>query len=372
MDNTHRKKVLFIANHKGFSKFNAPFMAWFKEQGWQVDNASPGIEIGDVDCQYDVDIQRTPFSWRNYRAYKRLKTIIELNHYDLIHVHTPMGAALGRLAAIKARKKGTKVIYTAHGFHFFKGAPAKNWLLFYPVEKYLSRYTDELLVINQEDYELAKKKFHMKQLTYIPGIGVNVTPHDMPQEAKNKKRQELGIPESAFLIVQVAEFTANKNQRTVIKALEKMKKADIYYVMCGIGPEKEELEQYVKEHHLEKNVQFAGFRSDVHEILQCADCFVLSSFREGLSVALMEAMTEGLPVVCSRIRGNVDLIEEGVGGYLVAPGEESEYRIAFTKLYEMKKNEPQKFEKMGQANQCKIKEFSKENVDEIMKKVYQV
>ena len=240
------------------------------------------------------------------------------------------------------------------------------------MEKYLSRYTDELLVINQEDYELAKKKFHMKQLTYIPGIGVNVTPHDMPQEAKNKKRQELGIPESAFLIVQVAEFTANKNQRTVIKALEKMKKADIYYVMCGIGPEKEELEQYVKEHHLEKNVQFAGFRSDVHEILQCADCFVLSSFREGLSVALMEAMTEGLPVVCSRIRGNVDLIEEGVGGYLVAPGEESEYRIAFTKLYEMKKNEPQKFEKMGQANQCKIKEFSKENVDEIMKKVYQV
>ena len=132
---------------------------------------------------------------------------------------------------------------------------------------------------------------------------------------------------------------------------------------------KEELEQYVKGHHLEKNIQFAGFRSDVHEILQCADCFVLSSFREGLSVALMEAMTEGLPVVCSRIRGNVDLIEEGVGGYLVAPGEESEYRIAFTKLYEMKKNEPQKFEKTGQANQCKIKEFSKENVDEIMKKV---
>lgn len=136
MDNTHRKKVLFIANHKGFSKFNAPFMAWFKEQGWQVDNASPGIEIGDVDCQYDVDIQRTPFSWRNYRAYKRLKTIIELNHYDLIHVHTPMGAALGRLAAIKARKKGTKIIYTAHGFHFFKGAALKNWLLYYPWRDY--------------------------------------------------------------------------------------------------------------------------------------------------------------------------------------------------------------------------------------------
>ena len=319
---------------------------------------------------HQIDFARNVFKLgQNARAYRQLKELFKKNQYHFVHCHSPIGGVLGRLAAHKYK---THAIYTAHGFHFFKGAPAKNWLLFYPVEKYLSRYTDELLVINQEDYELAKKKFHMKQLTYIPGIGVNVTPHDMPQEAKNKKRQELGIPESAFLIVQVAEFTANKNQRTVIKALEKMKKADIYYVMCGIGPEKEELEQYVKEHHLEKNIQFAGFRSDVHEILQCADCFVLSSFREGLSVALMEAMTEGLPVVCSRIRGNVDLIEEGVGGYLMAPGEESEYRIAFTKLYEMKKNEPQKFEKMGQANQCKIKEFSKENVDEIMKKVYQV
>ena len=166
------------------------------------------------------------------------------------------------------------------------------------------------------------------------------------------------------------EFTANKNQRTVIKALEKMKKADIYYVMCGIGPEKEELEQYVKEHHLEKNIQFAGFRSDVHEILQCADCFVLSSFREGLSVALMEAMAEGLPVVCSRIRGNVDLIEDGVGGCLAAPEEAGAYGEAFEKIFENKRNKPEQLKKMGEQNRQKIRQFSEETVDEIMRKVY--
>ena len=192
----------------------------------------------------------------------------------------------------------------------------------------------------------------------------------MTWEAKNKKRQELGIPEKAFLIVQVAEFTANKNQRTVIKALEKMKNADVYYMMCGIGPEKEELEQYVKEHNLKKNIQFVGFRSDVQEILQCADCFVLSSFREGLSVALMEAMAEGLPVVCSRIRGNVDLVKDGEGGYLVTPEEDGEYEEAFAKLFESKTNKPEQLKKMGEQNRQKIRQFSEETVDEIMRKVY--
>ena len=140
--------------------------------------------------------------------------------------------------------------------------------------------------------------------------------------------------------------------------------------MCGIGPEKKKLGQYVTEQHLEKNVRFVGFRKDIHEILQCSDCFVLSSFREGLSVALMEAMSEGLPVVCSKIRGNVDLIEDGVGGYLVSPGEEREYRKAFEILFEMKQKEPQEFEKMGQANRDRMKEFSEEAVDKIMRKVY--
>ena len=333
----------------------------------QTDELKKELESKQV-VWHQIDFARNVFKFgQNARAYRQLKGLFQKNQYHFVHCHSPIGGVLGRLAAHKYK---TYTIYTAHGFHFFKGAPKKNWLLFYPVEKFLSRYTDELLVINQEDYEFAKKKFHMKKLTYIPGIGVNVALHDMTWEAKNKKRQELGIPEKAFLIVQVAEFTANKNQRTVIKALEKMKNADVYYMMCGIGPEKEELEQYVKEHNLEKNIQFVGFRSDVQEILQCADCFVLSSFREGLSVALMEAMAEGLPVVCSRIRGNVDLVKDGEGGYLVTPEEDGEYEEAFAKLFESKTNKPEQLKKMGEQNRQKIRQFSEETVDEIMRKVY--
>ena len=380
-------KVLMIASVASMiQQFNMNNIKILVQMGYQVEVAC-NFENGNTCAQeqidalkkelesqnvvwHQIDFARNVFKFgQNIRAYRQLEKLFQKRTYHFVHCHSPIGGVIGRLVAHKYK---TYTIYTAHGFHFFKGAPKKNWLLFYPVEKFLSGYTDELLVINHEDYELAKKKFHMKHRTYTPGVGVDITPHHMFDEAQNKKRQELGIPKEAFLIVQVAEFTLNKNQRTVIRALEELNNSNIFYVMCGIGPEKESLEQYVKEQHLEKNVRFAGFRKDVHEILQCADCFVLSSYREGLSVALMEAMAEGLPVVCSRIRGNVDLVESGIGGYLAAPGEYREYGEAFAKLYEMKQNEPQKLKKMGQANQCKIKEFSKENVNQIMKKVYQV
>lgn len=380
-------KVLMIASVASMiQQFNMNNIKILVQMGYQVEVAC-NFENGNTCAQeqidalkkelesqnvvwHQIDFARNVFKFgQNIRAYRQLEKLFQKRTYHFVHCHSPIGGVIGRLVAHKYK---TYTIYTAHGFHFFKGAPKKNWLLFYPVEKFLSGYTDELLVINHEDYELAKKKFHMKHLTYTPGVGVDITPHHMFDEAQNKKRKELGIPKEAFLIVQVAEFTLNKNQRTVIRALEELNNSNIFYVMCGIGPEKESLEQYVKEQHLEKNVRFAGFRKDVHEILQCADCFVLSSYREGLSVALMEAMAEGLPVVCSRIRGNVDLVESGIGGYLAAPGEYREYGEAFAKLYEMKQNEPQKLKKMGQANQCKIKEFSKENVNQIMKKVYQV
>ena len=163
-----------------------------------------------------------------------------------------------------------------------------NWLVYYPVEKMLSRWTDVLITINHEDYKLAKKKFKMKKLTYVPGIGIDTQRECLSQKEKEEKRKKLGIPQDAFLITNAAEFTPNKNQKTVIEAIEQLHNPNIYFVMCGIGEKKAELEQYVKEHGLEEHIRFVGFRNDLHEILQTSDCFVLSSFREGLSVALME------------------------------------------------------------------------------------
>ncbi len=333
----------------------------------QIENLKKELENKNV-VWHQIDFARNVFCVRqNFRAYQQLHRLFRHNTYAFVHCHSPIGGVLGRITAHKYK---TKVIYTAHGFHFFKGAPFKNWMLFYPVEKLLSYYTDELLVINREDYELAGKKFHMKHLTYLPGIGVNIDVSDNSEEEKHKKREELNIPVDAFMIIQVAEFTPNKNQQTVIKAIEEMANPEVFYVMCGIGPEKEALEKYVKEQKLNQNIRFAGFRSDIHELLQCADCFTLSSYREGLSVALMEAMAEGLPVVCSRIRGNVDLIEDGLGGYLVEPGNCRNYEDAYKKMFAMWKGRQGQFATMGNCNRQKIKQFSAEAVDEIMRKVY--
>lgn len=234
----------------------------------------------------------------------------------------------------------------------------------------LSRWTDVLITINHEDYKLAKKKFKMKKLTYVPGIGIDTQRECLSQKEKEEKRKELGIPQDAFLITNAAEFTPNKNQKTVIEAIEQLHNPNIYFVMCGIGEKKAELEQYVKEHGLEEHIRFVGFRNDLHEILQTSDCFVLSSFREGLSVALMEAMAEGLPVVCSRIRGNVDLIKDGEGGILISPQKRDEYINAFKKLYNMKNESFGQFLHMGEINRKMIYIFGRKNVENHMKAIY--
>ncbi len=155
------KKVLFLSNTANFSKFNRPYMRWFKAKGWQVDYCSAGEEeVADCDNQFAISIARSPFSLKNIRAYHEVKKILLENQYDILHCHTPMGGVIGRLAAKKLWQKGKiKVIYTAHGFHFYKGAPLLNWLLYCPVEKWLSHYTDVIVTINEEDYEKAKKSF---------------------------------------------------------------------------------------------------------------------------------------------------------------------------------------------------------------------
>ena len=381
------KRVLMLASVASMiDQFNMPNIALLQKLGYEVDVACNFIEgntcsdarvaelkqkLQDmhVHC-YQIDFARNiKHMGQNMKALWQVEALMKQNTYEFCHCHSPIGGVVARIAGHRTK---TKVIYTAHGFHFYQGAPVMNWLVYYPVEKMLSRWTDVLITINHEDYKLAKKKFKMKKLTYVPGIGIDTQRECLSQKEKEEKRKELGIPQDAFLITNAAEFTPNKNQKTVIEAIEQLHNPNIYFVMCGIGEKKAELEQYVKEHGLEEHIRFVGFRNDLHEILQTSDCFVLPSFREGLSVALMEAMAEGLPVVCSRIRGNVDLIKDGKGGILVSPENKEDYEAAFRKLYEMKQKEFQKFENIGLNNRNKVEAFSKETVDPIMKKVYQV
>ena len=365
-------------------QFNMPNIALLRKLGYEVDVACNFIEgntcsdervaelkqkLQDMHVRcYQIDFARNiKHMGENMRALRQVEGLMKQNGYAFCHCHSPIGGVVARIAGHRTK---TKVIYTAHGFHFYQGAPVMNWLVYYPVEKMLSRWTDVLITINHEDYKLAKKKFKMKKLTYVPGIGIDTQRESLSQKEKEEKRKELGIPQDAFLITNAAEFTPNKNQKTVIEAIEQLHNPNIYFVMCGIGQKKAELEQYVKEHGLEEHIRFVGFRNDLHEILQTSDCFVLSSFREGLSVALMEAMAEGLPVVCSRIRGNVDLIKDGEGGILISPQKRDEYINAFKKLYNMKNESFGQFLHMGEINRKMIYIFGRKNVENHMKAIY--
>lgn len=379
------KRVLMLASVASMiDQFNMPNIALLQKLGYEVDVACNFIEgntcsdervaelkqkLQDMHVRcYQIDFARNiKHMGQNMKALWQVEALMKQNTYEFCHCHSPIGGVVARIAGHRTR---TKVIYTAHGFHFYQGAPVMNWLVYYPVEKMLSRWTDVLITINHEDYKLAKKKFKMKKLTYVPGIGIDTQREGLSQKEKEEKRKELGIPQDAFLIINAAEFTPNKNQKTVIEAIEQLHNPNIYFVMCGIGEKKAELEQYVKEHGLEEHIRFVGFRNDLHEILQTSDCFVLSSFREGLSVALMEAMAEGLPVVCGRIRGNVDLVKNGFGGLLLAPEDIKAYENAFIKLYEMRQRKPGMYEQMGITNQKNIKMFGRNAVEQVMENVY--
>lgn len=379
------KRVLMLASVASMiDQFNMPNIALLQKLGYEVDVACNFIEgntcsdervaelkqkLQDMHVRcYQIDFARNiKHMGQNMRALRQVESLMKQNGYAFCHCHSPIGGVVARIAGHRTK---TKVIYTAHGFHFYQGASVMNWLVYYPVEKMLSRWTDVLITINHEDYKLAKKKFKMKKLTYVPGIGIDTQREGLSQKEKEEKRKELGIPQDAFLITNAAEFTPNKNQKTVIEAIEQLHNPNIYFVMCGIGEKKAELEQYVKEHGLEEHIRFVGFRNDLHEILQASDCFVLSSFREGLSVALMEAMAEGLPVVCGRIRGNVDLIKDGKGGILVSPENKEDYEAAFRKLYEMKHKELAAFQRLGKINAENVKSFGRSAVERLMENVY--
>lgn len=342
------KKVLFVAtlvkNH--IAEFHLPYLKLFQDMGWQTAVAAKNDYENPADCViphcdvfYDVPFERSPLKKGNLTAYRRVKRIIREGGYDIIHCHTPVGAAVARLAARKARRNGSKVIYTAHGFHFYKGAPWLNWLVYFPVEWLLSPLTDVLITINREDYERAKRLLRAKKVVYIPGVGIDVSRFRGNGEQGAALRRELGIPEDAAVLLSVGDLNKNKNHRAVLEALARMENRNLHYVVCGRGPLKEELEAFAREKGLADRVRFMGYRDDIPAFYAMADVFVFPSFREGLSVSVMEAMASGLPIVCSRIRGNTDMVEDGVNGYLMEPGDPDSIAGALRRLENREKRE---------------------------------
>lgn len=311
-----KKKVLFVATvvKTHINTFHLPFLKMFKEHGWEVHVAAkndfvdePCI-IPNCDHHFDMEFVRAPFSQRNIAAYKQLKQIIETNNYDIIHCHTPVAGVLTRLAA--RNSKDTTVIYTAHGFHFYKGAPLINWLIYYPVERFCAKFTDKLITINQEDYHRANSWSlrNNGKVYYVPGIGIDLEKIQNISTNKLQKKKELGIPNGVKVLLSVGELNKNKNHEIIIRALSKLDNKDFIYLICGKGELKEYLKNLAKELGVNDRVKFLGYRKDVLEICKVADLFVFPSKREGLPVSLIEAIACGVPCVASDVRGNRDIL----------------------------------------------------------------
>lgn len=332
------KKILIVASV-------ISFIEWFNKENVEFLKNELNCEVHiacNLDYMKDTDIKRTnkyierlksenivlhnilfarnPINTANIKAYKELKGIINREKFDLIHCHTPAAAMITRLAARYAHKSGTTVMYTCHGFHFHNAAPLKNWIIYYPVEKFLSRYCDYIVTINKEDFSRAKT-FHCKKVRYIPGVGVDIAKIRTISVDKSAKRKELNIPENAILILSVGELIERKNHEVIIRALGKLKNRNIYYAIAGKGPLKEYLENLSDKMQIRNNVVFLGFRTDIYELYHIADISAFPSKIEGLGLAGIEAMAAGVPLVSSNVHGILDYVENGKTGYAVPPND---------------------------------------------------
>lgn len=333
-DNVQKKALMLASVASMIDLFNADNINILVDLGYQVD-VSSNFENGSITSQERVDeykqelidrginVYHTPIPRSiskigdMIKSYKLVKKLAMDNQYSIVHCHSPIGGVICRLAFRKARKKfGTKVIYTAHGFHFFDGASKAAWLIFYPIEKFCSRFTDVLITINQEDFNRAKK-FHAASVEYVPGIGVHTEEFKNVEVDKLSKRTELGFEEDDFVFMSTGQISVRKNHEVVIRALARIDNPKAKYLIVGFGELENDLKSLAKELGVNNRVVFAGYRGDVKELLHTVDAFVFPSLQEGLPVSLMEAMSVGLPVVCSKIRGNVDLVTNGKNGFIV-------------------------------------------------------
>lgn len=364
-------KILYVTTIGITMGFFKSFIKDLTDMGHTVELACNDMEepvpafYHNLGCKiHRLSCSRTPFSKGNLTAVKQIRRLVEENHYDIVHCHTPVAATCTRLACRKLRKKqGVKVFYTAHGFHFYKGAPLKNWMIYYPVEKLCARYTDKLITINQEDYELAKRKMKAKEVLYVPGVGVDLTRFQNVSVDKMAKRLELGISSEAIILLSVGELNENKNHQVIIRAMAQLMRGDLHYLIAGIGPKADELKRLTKELGLTGRVHLLGYRADVVELYQVADIFAFPSYREGLSVSVMEAMASGLPCAVSRIRGNTDLISSNGGAYF-DPYQVEECASALKTVLESDTAA------MGSYNQRKVRYFSQGNIRDMMNNIY--
>jgi len=368
-----KPRVLFVANiAKHIIRFHLPYLKWFQEQGFETHVATSGNEaIPFCNVKHIIPIERSPFSFKNITAHKILKKIIEENNFTIVHGHTPMGGILARTASIKSRKKGTKVLYTTHGFYFYKGGPLIYWLTFYPIELILSLFTDAIITINDEDYQLIKKKESPAlKIFKIPGIGV--TPkcfYPVSQDEKFKIRKKNGFDSQDFILIYAAEFIRRKNHQFIIDTTSKLLKEipNCKILFAGRGLLLEELQNNVNKLKLNNIIYFLGYREDIDQVYKMSDIGISSSKVEGLGLNLVEEMMCGLPIVATIDKGHKEVVDNNATGFLFQQGNGGE----FIKLIKQLKINNSEREKMSKLAIEKSKKFELSNSLFEMTKIYE-
>lgn len=372
------KKALLVTTVSGFvPQFEMNSVELLQENGYEVHYATNyhnvfyGKDNSRLDgtgiIRHQIDFSRSPFSLSTIKAYRQLSTLMSEVSFDFVHCHTPVAGILARLAA-KANAI-PKIAYTAHGFHFYKGAPALNWMLYYPAERLMSRLTDILITINREDF-IAANDFRLKpggRVYCLPGAGVKLDKFTSVSVNKKAARQQLGLSDDDFVLISVGELNKNKNHETVIKALAGIDHKKIKYLICGSGELESHLRQLIKNLRLENVVQLLGYRKDIPELLTISDIFIFPSLREGLPMSLMEAMAAGMPVIVSSIRGNVDLISDGENGYLFNSCNVKRCQ----RLIEYLAEDSSQLEMFKKNNLLKVQKYKKSVTKNKLREIYQ-
>ena len=364
-------KILYTATVLShICQFHLPHMKALQEGGWQVhvaahDNLAVknGLQLQYCDRFIEVPFSRSPKSADNLKAYRQLKKLLSEEHYDVILCNTPMGGIVTRLAAKKTRRQGTKVIYMAHGFHFFKGASKAGWLVYYPIEKHMARYCDVLITVNEEDYALARERFGSRtKVAHIHGVGVDEKRyHPATEQEQRAMREAEGLEPDDFVILCTGELNENKNQGTLIEAAAKLKEEmpKLRVLLAGNGPKEQELRGRIEALGLNETVKLLGYRTDLERVTPAVDLVVSCSFREGMPLNIIEAMLCKKPVVASHNRGHDELITTDTG-ILISPRDVN----GFADSIETLAGDAEKRDEFGERAYLRAKPYSVTEVRE--------
>ena len=343
-----------------------------KPLGYEIYMGVNRLYAEKLESEYDIRFYnsssyRSLFDFKsNFIAYKNLMDLLKKEKIEVIHCNSPIGGILGRICGRIA--KTPIIIYTAHGFHFYKGAPLINRTIFKWAEMWMAHFTDAIITMNSEDYEAAKlfKLRENGKIYYIPGVGVDTQEFRSKDLDRRGVRDSLGLKTDDIVFISMGDLIQRKNYASSIKAIAKAGNEKLHFLVCGEGPLLDQLKKITQKLNLVRQIHFLGFRNDIKELLQIADIFLFTSYQEGLPRSMMEAMSAGLPCIASKIRGNIDLIENGKGGYLYEPDDINGFAEGIKSLISQESLRKQ----MGEHNLSRIKNFDITKIKYLMSGIY--